>query len=143
MSRRHGASFLVIGRRVLAHPVKDSPKGHHAVSIQAEGCDRRAACGGDADKMGKVVAPHEVRAKAITTRVIKRYDVAGDWIASINLIEFMIIAPLAREREIFGRSLAATRFGEDVLNRKCSRRHARLAPAILTAIPRTLRDGTL
>jgi hypothetical protein len=86
------------------------------------------------------MSPSEVVMEAIAARMVERNDVAGGRIARFDLVICVVVAALAREREVVGRRLPATRSGDHVLHREGLARDARRAPAIFAASTRAITD---
>lgn len=102
-------------------------------AINVQGHNRSASCRGQADNLRIVGSPGEMIGPPLLARMEQRNEFMCYGITRFELGVFVIVAALARQREIRRGCSAAAMFGNDVLDRKRLRRVTRLAEAVLTA----------
>jgi hypothetical protein len=84
------------------------------------------------------IAPGEMRMPAITAWMVERHDLAAHGIGYFNLVIFVVIAALARKREVFQRCRSTLGAWNDVLDGERLRGIAGLAAAVFAALICTL-----
>lgn len=120
--------------------VQDSAEPYHSISIQAKPRHCRSAGWRHADDQREVVAPDEVLCPVVHARAVERRWLPTDWVGCFNFIIFVVVAPLASQRQILDRGGAALGAGDDMLNGEGLSGKPLLTVAVLTAAVRAFND---
>src|SRR6185312_1047318 len=115
---------------MLTAEEKRSPQVYKSGTVEAKGLDRGPAFDCEADNPGEVVAPNEVVAPEITTRVEEGYHRCRHRIDSLDLRVLMIVTTLTGEGQILQVTASSGLDGCDVLDRERLGREGLLAAAV-------------
>jgi len=96
--------------------VKHTSQIEQAAAIEVQRCNCRSADRSQADDLCIVIAPGEVIAPVLPTRMKERHGLRADRVKGGNPCQFAAITTLATTRQIVGSGFTIERLGKDVVN---------------------------
>src|SRR5690349_18948592 len=98
--------------------VEEPPQIDHSVPVKEKGRYGRASVWREPDDQREVIAPGEVGVPAIVAWMVQGHDLTAHRIGRLNLVILVVIAALARKREVLQSRRAALGARNDVLYRE-------------------------
>jgi hypothetical protein len=138
------ASFAAPVRRLLggqSSKPQQTSQVDHLLLIHLQRCDGGATSRCQADKQGKVVAPHKMFGPALLPRVEEGHESTVEGICTFDLIILVTVTRWARQGEII--QPGAPTFGprHNMLHSKRTRHKAVWGVTVLTTPARTCKHG--